>query len=114
MFAITLVLDNALIADIIDYDEKLTGLRREGMYNGVKTMIFKLAVGLGFAINGLLMQQFGYSRENDLGVRLLGPVSGVFLIAAALIWRRYPLTDKDVAEMKKELDAAKLQAHPMD
>ena len=112
MFAITLVLDNALIADIIDFDEKLTGLRREGMYNGVKTMIFKVAVGLGFAINGLLMQQFGYSRENDLGVRLLGPVAGVFLIAAALVWRRYPLTDRDVAEMKKELDAAKAEAQP--
>jgi GPH family glycoside/pentoside/hexuronide:cation symporter len=113
MFAITLVLDNALIADIIDYDEKLTGLRREGMYNGVKTMIFKVAVGLGFAINGLLMQQFGYSRENDLGVRLLGPVSGVFLLAAAVFWRYYPLTDQHVAEIKKELDAAKGEAQPL-
>ena len=107
LFTVTLVLDGALMADIIDYDEKLTGLRREGMYNGVKVMLFKVAVGLGFATNGLLMGQFGYSRDNDLGVRLLGPVSGIFLIAAAVLWWYYPLTDHRVIELREELDAAK-------
>ncbi len=104
LFTLTLVLDNALMADIVDYDEKLTGLRREGMYNGIKMMIFKVAVALAYAINGLLMEQFGYSRDNDLGVRLLGPVSGVFLLAAAVLWRYYPLTDERVVAIREELD----------
>ena len=59
--AIALVVTRPLLADVIDADEKLTGLRREGVYNGMEGLIMKVAAGLGLLIAGLIFAIFGAS-----------------------------------------------------
>jgi GPH family glycoside/pentoside/hexuronide:cation symporter len=46
-FGATLALPSAIQADVIDYDELLTGKRREGLYVGIWSIAKKLAAALG-------------------------------------------------------------------
>lgn len=88
------VLQNPILADIIDYDEKYSGLRREGIYYGVQGLIWKVGIGLAAVVCGFLFHSFGYSTEKDLGVRLLGPAAAFFIIIAFIIFQYYPLEEK--------------------
>jgi GPH family glycoside/pentoside/hexuronide:cation symporter len=48
-------------ADVIDYDELLTGMRREGHYIGLWSIAKKLAAALGVGISLSLLGVSGYS-----------------------------------------------------
>ncbi len=89
--AIALVVTRPLLADVIDADEKITGLRREGVYNGMEGLIMKVAAGLGPMLAGFIFELFGASKGDALGVRICGPVAGICLVLAALAFRRYPI-----------------------
>jgi len=89
--AIALVVIRPMLADVIDADEKLTGLRREGVYNGMEGLIMKVAAGLGPLIAGLVFSAFGSSTGENLGVRICGPIAGLCLIASAAAFMRYPI-----------------------
>ena len=89
--AIALVVTRPLLADVIDADEKITGLRREGVYNGMEGLIMKVAAGLGPMLAGFIFELFGASKGDALGVRICGPVAGVCLVLAAFAFRRYPI-----------------------
>ncbi|MBN2497001.1 MAG: MFS transporter [Deltaproteobacteria bacterium] len=89
--SIALVVMRPLLADVIDADEKLTGKRREGVYNGMEGLIMKVAAGLGPLLAGALFVAFGKSTAHNLGVRLCGPLAGVCLLAAAAAFTRYPI-----------------------
>ncbi|MFA6033635.1 MAG: MFS transporter, partial [Myxococcota bacterium] len=82
-----------LLADVIDADEKITGKRREGIYNGMEGLIMKFAAGLGPMIAGFIFAAFGSTTTANLGIRLCGPVAGVCLLLAALSFTRYPIKD---------------------
>jgi GPH family glycoside/pentoside/hexuronide:cation symporter len=49
-----------LMADAIDFDETLTGKRRETTYSGVNALITKPAVSIGRAIFLFIIKEFGY------------------------------------------------------
>ncbi len=89
--AIALVVTRPLLADVIDADEKLTGLRREGVYNGMEGLIMKVAAGLGPLVAGLIFAIFGASKAENLGIRICGPVAGVCLLIAAYAFSKYPI-----------------------
>jgi len=88
-----LILPHAIIADITDYDEKRTGLRREGMYFGIYGIVLKSAVGLSSLFVGFLLHHFGYTRANPSGILLCGPLAAVFILLGVFLFLRYPLTD---------------------
>jgi len=87
------ILPNAITADIVDYDEKLTGLRREAIYYGMSGFAWKLAIALSAVIMGFLFKYCGYSSGHDLGIRLLGPVSALFIFIAFIVFRFYSLEE---------------------
>jgi GPH family glycoside/pentoside/hexuronide:cation symporter len=88
---------NALMADIIDYDELRTGMRREAMYYGTQATLEKLASALFPAIlAGLLL--LGGTANDPLGIRLVGPVAGLAVFVALLSFRGYRLPDTVSAE----------------
>jgi len=89
--AIALVVTRPLLADVIDADEEITGLRREGVYNGMEGLIMKVAAGLGPLLAGIIFEIFGASRAHSLGIRICGPVAGACLVLAAFAFRRYPI-----------------------
>lgn len=50
----------SLQADVIDYDEYLTGERKEGVYFASWNLVQKMAYGLNFAIVGMFLQWAGF------------------------------------------------------
>ena len=86
------VLPNAIIADITDIDEQMTGYRREAIYFGAQGLITKSMAGLAGVLNSALLGYLGYAPGNDLGIRMVLVVAGLALIPAVLIFRRYPIT----------------------
>jgi GPH family glycoside/pentoside/hexuronide:cation symporter len=88
---------NALMADIIDYDELRTGMRREAMYYGIHATLEKLASALFPAILALLLL-LGSTADDPWGIRLVGPVAGLAVFIAMLSFRGYRLPDTVTAE----------------
>lgn len=85
-----LVLQRPMISDVIDYDEKLTGFRRESMYMGAEGLITKLAWAASFIIAPGLMKFFGNTADHPWGILLNGPVAAVLLLLATLFfWKEY-------------------------
>jgi GPH family glycoside/pentoside/hexuronide:cation symporter len=86
-----LVLARVLIADVIDEDERRTGLRREAMYFGMQGLLTKVSFGVGPLLATQLFTAFGNSAEQPLGILLCGPVAGLLALLGWWAFRRYPL-----------------------
>jgi len=77
------ILVYAIMGSVVDYDEMLTGRRREAIYYGT----FSLAAGVGPSLAALILPQiltgFGYTAANPLGVRLAWlAIAGLALLGA--------------------------------
>jgi GPH family glycoside/pentoside/hexuronide:cation symporter len=59
-FGATLALPSAIQADVIDYDEFLTGSRQEGWYIGIWSVVKKLTAALGVGIGLTVLGMVGY------------------------------------------------------
>lgn len=68
----TLAIPSSMQADVIDYDELITGRRREGQYIGVWSIARKLAAALGVGAALAVLGAAGYEPnvEQTPGVRL--------------------------------------------
>ncbi|TGK03927.1 MFS transporter [Leptospira semungkisensis] len=99
-FAGSILLFDSLVADIVDYDELISGEKREGAYFGFWKMATKVVRAIGFACLGFLLEEIGYKegsavQDPSLGQNLtilFGPVVGGFFIAGSLIFSRLQLT----------------------
>lgn len=87
------VLPRAIFADVVDNDEKVTGYRREAMYNGMEGIISKSAAALVPVITTQLFSIFGATSERPMGILLVGPVAGVLVFLGFLSFLKYPLKD---------------------
>jgi glycoside/pentoside/hexuronide:cation symporter, GPH family len=89
------VLPDAILGDVIDYDELRTGQRREAIYFGVQGTVQRWAFSLAAISLGLLLHVFGGTAEEPLGVRLIGPLAGAVVFCGYLVFRRwYRLPDR--------------------
>jgi len=86
-----LVLSRVLISDVIDFDEKRTGLRREAMYFGMQGLMTKVSFGVGPLIATQLFTIFGNTADHPLGILLCGPAAGLLGLVGWVAFRRYPL-----------------------
>lgn len=107
-----------LLADVIDYDETLTGKRRETTYAGMNALITKPAISIANAIFLLVISGFGF--DNTL---IEQPISAVFgiqlgfalltaiylIISAIALWKWYNLDGEEWADKKAELGRIHLQ-----
>ena len=106
------VLPVAITADIVDHDELSTAERREGAYFGIWTLVMKVSAGLASGVVGFALQLLGYvpnvtqSATTVLGIKLLyGPIPAAFMLAAFLVFRRFPLTRERHREVQAALAA---------
>jgi GPH family glycoside/pentoside/hexuronide:cation symporter len=83
----------AAMGSVVDYDEMLTGRRREAIYYGT----FSLAAGIGPALAALILPQilegFGYTTANPMGVRVAWLVTGAIALLGAAAFVGYRLGD---------------------
>ena len=62
-FAGIFLMDNMLIADVIDEDEVRTGLRREAMYTGMNGMVITLSTAIVSVAFGAISSAYGYDSS---------------------------------------------------
>jgi len=85
------VLPYAILADITDYDERVTGRRREAMYFGVHAFLYNAGVGLGAACTALLFKFLGNTAAHPWGIYLSGVFAAVFTGIGLLVFWGYRL-----------------------
>jgi GPH family glycoside/pentoside/hexuronide:cation symporter len=88
-----MVLSPVLAAEVTDYDAQLTGQRREGSYYAAWGLLDNIVSGAATALVPLLLL-LGRSHSDangPLGVRMVGIVGGLMMLAAFFIFLRYPL-----------------------
>lgn len=59
-FGATVAIPSSMQADVIDYDETLTGRRREGLYIGIWSVAKKMAAALGVGVGLWVLGASGY------------------------------------------------------
>jgi len=109
------ILLGSILADVCDYDELNTGLRREGMYSAMYSWFIKAGVSGVLAVSGFLIKWSGIDPALDcqnsgaiLKMRVffaLVPPSFV-LISLICTWF-YPLNETRMLEIRAELNARK-------
>ncbi len=99
-------------ADIIDYDEYLTGERKEGSYIAVWNLVRKSAGSAIAFVTGLVLQSSGFepnvvqSEEAKFAIRALFCLLPASCYAiGTLLLVRYRLGEKEHAEIRAVLDA---------
>jgi GPH family glycoside/pentoside/hexuronide:cation symporter len=89
-FSSVLMLPFAIIADTIDYDETITGFRREASYFGVQALIWKAGLGVSAVLLTLLLHHFGKTIAEPLGIILAGPAAGIIPLIGFFVFLKYP------------------------
>jgi GPH family glycoside/pentoside/hexuronide:cation symporter len=103
------VLGKALLADVIDLDERRTGERKEGVYSAASTLALKVGAALSIAASGPVMTLTGFtpnveqSEESLLGIRILFaglPCAG--FLAGAWLFRGFSLAEAPPRSTRSE------------
>lgn len=115
-FGAGLALPSSIQADVIDYDERMSGKRREGMYIGLWSIAKKFSAAFGIGIGLLLLGNAGYrpnitqSRETvDLLKILYALVPCLCNALSILIISFYPITEKYHSIIRNEIEKRKKQ-----
>ncbi|MGH2947562.1 MAG: MFS transporter [Solirubrobacteraceae bacterium] len=90
-FAALFVFPGALMADVVDDDFRRTGSYRAAVYYGMLKTLEKFAFAAAAGIFGVLLQAFGYSAGETLGLRLVLPIAGACVLGAFIafaVWYR--------------------------
>lgn len=112
-----LILVTSMTADIVDYDELISGRRREALIAAANTWITKMGVSLSFILAGLVLNITGFDAAlggdqpegTVTGMRILFcgiPALGTF--TALFLLRGYPLSRERVGEIQAKLAEMKL------
>lgn len=89
------IFPNAILADVIDYDQLQTGLRREAIYYGMQNTLQKFSFAAASILFGTTLAIFGSTFEQNLGIRLIGPLAASTTIIGFVIFSiGYKLPDE--------------------
>jgi GPH family glycoside/pentoside/hexuronide:cation symporter len=109
-FGATLAIPSAIQADVIDYDELLTGERREGQYIGLWSISKKLAAALGVGAGLAALGMSGYtpnveqSEQVQFTLRALyALVPSICNILAFVIAMAYPINSQVHKDIRKAI-----------
>ena len=99
--------------DVIDYDEYLTGERKEGSYFAALNFVFKSATGIMLLVTGFVLQFSGFipNQPQTMEVKialisLYGLVPLVFYsLGAYLLYKKFKFGEKEHAAIKQQIQA---------
>ncbi len=89
-----MMLPYAILSDVIDYDETLTGRRREGMYFGIQSIFQKSSIGFSIALASWMMYIGGDAIPTEFGLKLITVTGGFFIVAAFVVFLFYPIRER--------------------
>ncbi len=105
-----------LLPDIPDSDEMITGHQSAGIYAGMSTFVRKFTSGLGIFLVGLLLQSFGYVKNDTsalieqtpraiFGIRfIIGVIPILLSLITIFISYKYTLTIKNHRLIREAID----------
>jgi GPH family glycoside/pentoside/hexuronide:cation symporter len=105
-------LGQALKAEVIDYDEFLSGERKEGAYFAAWGFVMKLAAGIMVGVVGYSLEWAAFDREaleqsdrvKDTMIFLMGGIPLFCYGIGSLAFTRFSLTEAEHARIRTELD----------
>lgn len=103
--AAVMILPNAMISDVAQYDAIRTGTNREAMYFGVQGIFEKINLGISSVTLVFLLSTFGKDIARPLGIKISGPVTGVVALVGIIIFIFYP--ERKIMEL---LDRHRMEA----
>ena len=105
--AVLLVIPNAAVSDLSELDGYKTGKNREAMFFGTQGLFMKVNYGIASAITASLFAFFGKDIAEPLGVKLAGPVGGLFVLAGFFVFLRFPQkkVTEELAEYRSRASA---------
>jgi GPH family glycoside/pentoside/hexuronide:cation symporter len=105
-------LGQAIKADVVDYDEYLTGERKEGAYYATWNLAGKLGTGLMMALAGWALQASGFQENVEQTavtrwtiLMLMGGTPFVCMLIGMFAFRRFSLTSAEHARIRAVIDA---------
>ena len=109
-FGATLAIPSAIQADVIDYDELLTGERREGQYIGLWSISKKIAAAIGIGAGLSILGLAGYKPNAEQPAEVLmtlrvlyALVPSICNIAAIAIALAYPISSQIHTDIRKAI-----------
>lgn len=98
--SILLLLPNAMLGDIAEFDAAKVGTHREAMVFSAQGFLMKLNLEVSAMVLGYLFSQFGKDIAQPMGVKLSGPVAAVVCIIGIVSFLLYP--EKKVMDVLEE------------
>jgi Na+/melibiose symporter-like transporter len=99
-------------SDVIDYDEYLTGERKEGSYFAAWNFVFKSAMGVMLLLTGFVLEFSGFvpNQEQTMTVKIaMVTLYGLFPLVCygvgAALFTRFKLDEAAHREIRRVLDA---------
>ncbi|MCP4751070.1 MAG: MFS transporter, partial [Proteobacteria bacterium] len=110
-FAAVQTLPWAIIPDTVDYDEYVTGKRREGVFYSLMILLKSVAVSISLPLILVFMDLSGYKANVEVQVEsadtmirfLFGAVPSIMFVGAMICAAMYPLTRKKFEEIQTVL-----------
>ena len=92
------VMSNALLADVIDADERRTGERKEGVYSAAMTLVLKLGTSIATAASGVVLTAAGFAPNVEQSAASLAGIRFLFaglpflgFVLGVLVFRNFRL-----------------------
>jgi len=113
-FGAGLALPSSIQADVIDYDELMSGERREGRYIGLWSISKKMAAAFGIGIGLLLLGSTGYQPNVEQDIKTVDMLRVLYALVPSicnglsiLIICFYPITEKYHAQIRYDIEKRK-------
>ena len=87
-----MMLPYALLADVVDHDEQLTGRRREAIYFGVQAVFQKVTVGLSVFVFGMIVLADG-QVSSVVALKVVPFIASGACLVGLVAFLRYPLRE---------------------
>ncbi len=88
------VMMTSMMGEIIVYDERRSGKRREALYNGLSGVAWKASMAGSVFIATQSMNRWGNAVDDYTGELLVGPIAGFFAFIGLIIICFYPRVDR--------------------
>ncbi|MEY4632494.1 MAG: hypothetical protein RIQ81_2614 [Pseudomonadota bacterium] len=117
IFVGSILLLDAWLVDVVDYDEVKYGSNRAGLYFGIWKMGAKAARALAVAFSGIILSAIGFqpntTQTDEVSWRIalvFGPGVAFFFIAGALLSLGMRLDDNQVVKVRRILERRRARA----
>ncbi|MET3545054.1 MULTISPECIES: MFS transporter [Paenibacillus] len=107
----------ALVPEVVSYGELKSGKRNAAIINAIMGLFFKIGFTIGGAVPLWFLAAYGFDEHADHQTALA--VSGInttaiwipaaLAVVAMIVMKLYPLSDKDVDSINKQLDAKRAE-----